>query len=70
MAQLGARLDGIEEVVGSNPIGSTNRNSSITCPRGTRRPLTLLFSAPEQRIEAAIWLDFAPGYLSRTFLVS
>ena len=23
MAQLGARLDGIEEVVGSNPIGST-----------------------------------------------
>ena len=24
MAQLGARLDGIEEVVGSNPIGSTN----------------------------------------------
>jgi len=29
-----------------------------------------LFSAPEQRIEAAIWLDFAPGYLSRTFLVS
>ena len=24
MAQLGARLDGIEEAVGSNPIGSTN----------------------------------------------
>ena len=24
MAQLGARLDGIEEVVGSNPISSTN----------------------------------------------
>jgi hypothetical protein len=24
VAQLGARLDGIEEVVGSNPIGSTN----------------------------------------------
>ena len=23
VAQLGARLDGIEEVVGSNPIGST-----------------------------------------------
>ena len=23
MAQLGARLDGIEEVVGSNPISST-----------------------------------------------
>ena len=26
VAQLGARLDGIEEVVGSNPIGSTNRS--------------------------------------------
>lgn len=26
MAQLGARLDGIEEVVGSNPIGSTKSN--------------------------------------------
>jgi hypothetical protein len=24
VAQLGARLDGIEEVVGSNPIGSTS----------------------------------------------
>ena len=28
MAQLGARLDGIEEVVGSNPIGSTKTFSS------------------------------------------
>jgi hypothetical protein len=27
VAQLGARLDGIEEVVGSNPIGSTNKSS-------------------------------------------
>jgi hypothetical protein len=26
VAQLGARLDGIEEVVGSNPIGSTIHN--------------------------------------------
>jgi hypothetical protein len=26
VAQLGARLDGIEEVVGSNPIGSTKFN--------------------------------------------
>jgi hypothetical protein len=25
VAQLGARLDGIEEVVGSNPIGSTKK---------------------------------------------
>jgi hypothetical protein len=29
VAQLGARLDGIEEVVGSNPIGSTNFVSSF-----------------------------------------
>jgi hypothetical protein len=28
VAQLGARLDGIEEVVGSNPIGSTNSKIS------------------------------------------
>ena len=28
VAQLGARLDGIEEVVGSNPIGSTIFNWS------------------------------------------
>ena len=27
VAQLGARLDGIEEVVGSNPIGSTSLQS-------------------------------------------
>jgi hypothetical protein len=27
VAQLGARLDGIEEVVGSNPIGSTKDKS-------------------------------------------
>jgi hypothetical protein len=30
VAQLGARLDGIEEVVGSNPIGSTKRLKSQT----------------------------------------
>jgi hypothetical protein len=30
VAQLGARLDGIEEVVGSNPIGSTNFKLSFT----------------------------------------
>ena len=28
VAQLGARLDGIEEVVGSNPIGSTKHTGS------------------------------------------
>src|SRR5258705_6395204 len=30
VAQLGARLDGIEEVVGSNPIGSTNSDPCIS----------------------------------------
>ncbi len=29
MAQLGARLDGIEEAVGSNPIGSTNFQTPV-----------------------------------------
>ena len=33
MAQLGARLDGIEEVVGSNPIGSTKK---ATCKQNNR----------------------------------
>jgi hypothetical protein len=33
VAQLGARLDGIEEVVGSNPIGSTNCNSYEKSPQ-------------------------------------
>jgi hypothetical protein len=31
VAQLGARLDGIEEVVGSNPIGST-KNFFVSIP--------------------------------------
>jgi hypothetical protein len=30
VAQLGARLDGIEEVVGSNPIGSTKKRIPFT----------------------------------------
>jgi hypothetical protein len=29
VAQLGARLDGIEEVRGSNPLGSTNISSGL-----------------------------------------
>jgi hypothetical protein len=31
VAQLGARLDGIEEVVGSNPIGSTIHKGGRNC---------------------------------------
>jgi hypothetical protein len=38
VAQLGARLDGIEEVVGSNPIGSTNYNKL------QKSPATFLFA--------------------------
>ena len=34
VAQLGARLDGIEEVVGSNPIGSTNLQNLIAKLQG------------------------------------
>ena len=30
MAQLGARLNGIEEVVGSNPTGSTNYDPGLS----------------------------------------
>ena len=33
VAQLGARLDGIEEVVGSNPIGSTKSSNPYTLLR-------------------------------------
>jgi hypothetical protein len=40
VAQLGARLDGIEEVVGSNPIGSTKLiflfNPIAKTSRGTK----------------------------------
>ncbi len=35
VAQLGARLDGIEEVVGSNPIGSTKKGfTQLRAPCG------------------------------------
>jgi hypothetical protein len=46
VAQLGARLDGIEEVVGSNPIGSTNHKPrqrfSLSNSRQVRVPQTYL----------------------------
>ena len=35
VAQLGARLDGIEEVVGSNPIGSTILKNPKNLPQKT-----------------------------------
>jgi hypothetical protein len=37
VAQLGARLDGIEEVVGSNPIGSTKVLENDDWAIGTTR---------------------------------
>ena len=41
MAQLGARLDGIEEVVGSNPIGSTKflQVHFLRPPKRKQRPI-------------------------------
>lgn len=42
VAQLGARLDGIEEVVGSNPIGSTifvEESFGTLLPFNIRAPL-------------------------------
>ena len=38
MAQLGARLDGIEEVVGSNPIGSTKSEKLMPVFESSARP--------------------------------
>ena len=44
VAQLGARLDGIEEVVGSNPIGSTKSPTSLVDSRCNPPPLQVLLS--------------------------
>ncbi len=57
VAQLGARLDGIEEVVGSNPIGSTNAHlpfdNDVAAHPGfctmARLWLNSRFSAPQER---------------------
>ena len=51
MAQLGARLDGIEEAVGSNPIGSTNfiighPTSDSSAASNLQSRVTLLFTMP------------------------
>jgi hypothetical protein len=48
VAQLGVRLDGIEEVVGSNPIGSTNRNNIFY-------PLLIIFSLSRASLYFKIW---------------
>ena len=54
MAQLGARLDGIEEVVGSNPIGSTKID--VSSPR-------ILFKRILFCFVAALVLVFIGDYL-------
>ena len=51
MAQLGARLDGIEEAVGSNPIGSTNfvighQTYDSSPASSVESHITLLFTMP------------------------
>ena len=56
MAQLGARLDGIEEVVGSNPIGSTSfvllfnpiAKTSLTERARARRSSSKMASGPSR----------------------
>ena len=56
VAQLGARLDGIEEVVGSNPIGSTNIKWS--------GPETLQ-NVPATQVTLSIQADSDPIHLHR-----
>jgi hypothetical protein len=62
VAQLGARLDGIEEVVGSNPIGSTNFPPTL--------PLTISIAAIPQtkfvRTRIRYWAG--RGWLVKTAL--
>jgi hypothetical protein len=50
VAQLGARLDGIEEVVGSNPIGSTK----------FLKPLTIFSQFEISKIFFCIFLNSRP----------
>ena len=58
VAQLGARLDGIEEVVGSNPIGSTKntgrpkqsgRLTSRQCPKPKGRIVNRAYNVGKAR---------------------
>jgi hypothetical protein len=57
VAQLGARLDGIEEVVGSNPIGSTKTQAnkhfrpSLLYQLGSLYQLTAEQASPSRRRE-------------------
>ena len=46
VAQLGARLDGIEEVVGSNPIGSTKESVPSTRALRSKRAKLYFIKPP------------------------
>ena len=66
VAQLGERLHGMQEVVSSNLIGSTIKNSLF----GLRGPLTIhfggqanLFDSGQRQTEAALTTPGQPYYL-------
>gem|GEM_PF-3352755 len=54
VAQLGARLDGIEEVVGSNPIGSTNIPACFSCTSCKVKPPRAITS-DKRKISMRVW---------------
>ena len=63
MAQLGARLDGIEEVVGSNPIGSTKEFLRFNSNQKRRFNENGLDLADMRRSGAAPVHDCVVGYI-------
>ena len=72
VAQLGARLDGIEEVVGSNPIGSTNKlpyspDTSFTERSGDMAYMPELF--PSNSYFIVSFKSILLGYLPATLFV-
>ena len=60
VAQLGARLDGIEEVVGSNPIGSTKKRLCFRDPNAIPSKLQANDSrcelSPQEKLQIQILL--------------
>ena len=61
MAQLGARFDGIEEVVGSNPIGSTKITFNFVRPQTCySRKIQKETSEAKAKVAAAISQGLKP----------
>ena len=60
MAQLGARLDGIEEVVGSNPIGSTKLFEISETPKGEGN---FTLRADRSKMKLSKWQSQLPSQL-------